>query len=73
GFKVMGKLTMKGKTNPVVMTVKKTGEGKGPQGKFRTGFEATMTVDRIAFGVDTYPGALSNNVELIISVEGIKQ
>ena len=72
-YMVTGDLTLKGKTKPVTLTVAKTGEGKDPWGNFRTGFETSVTINRMDFGVDYMPDGLSKDVELMISVEGIRK
>jgi polyisoprenoid-binding protein YceI len=64
---------MKGKTKPVTMMVTKVGEGKGPMGNYREGFEGKVTVNRLDFGVDYMPEALSKEVELTFAVEGVKK
>ena len=70
---VAGNLTIKGKTNQVQFVMNKTGEGKDPWGNYRAGYEGKLTIDRMSFGVDYMPGGLSNDVELTISVEGIRK
>jgi len=71
--RVTGDLTIKGKTKPATIEMKKVGEGKDPWGKFRVGYTGTMTIDRVAFGVDYLPEGVSKDVKLTISVEGVKK
>ncbi len=70
---VTGDLTIKGKTKSVSFTMEKTGEGKDPWGNYREGYEGTMTINRMDFGVDYMPGGVSKEVQLTVSVEGIRK
>jgi len=72
-IQVTGNLTMKGKTKKVSFPMKKVGEGKDPWGNYRTGYEGSLTVNRMDFGVDYMPEGLSKEVTLNLAVEGIKQ
>jgi len=74
-FKVSGTLTMHGVSKPVSFTFHKTGQGKGMQGEFRMGGEATFTIKRSQWGITTYikEGGLSDDVTLILSFEGVKK
>jgi polyisoprenoid-binding protein YceI len=49
------------------------GTGKGPKGETRTGAEATATLKRSDYDVKAFLPAVSDQVDLIIAVEGIKQ
>ncbi len=70
---ITGDLTIKGKTKSVELVMKKVGEGKDPWGNFRTGYEGTLTVNRMDFGVDYMPDGLSKDITLTLSVEGIRK
>lgn len=72
-YTVKGDLTIKGTTKPIEVTMKKVGEGKGMQGAQLVGFEGEFTVNRLDYGVDYMPGALGNDVRVIIALEGAKQ
>jgi polyisoprenoid-binding protein YceI len=72
-FKVTGDLTIKGKTKRVTIDVTKVGEGKDPWGGYRMGYWTEFTIHRADFGVDYLPEGLSDEVNLRISVEGIKK
>ncbi len=76
GLTVAGNLTLHGITRPVTLEV------EGPEGpmpgmgnKLHTGYSATATIDRTAFDIGTkYPNSmLSNQIELTIEVDAIKQ
>jgi polyisoprenoid-binding protein YceI len=49
------------------------GSGPGPKGESRTGAEATTTLKRSDFDVKAFLPAVSDEVDLIIAVEAIKQ
>lgn len=68
-----GNLTLMGVTKPVEIGVTKMGEGKDPWGKYRAGFEGKTTFTMADFGIKNTLGPKSANVEMILSVEGIKQ
>jgi polyisoprenoid-binding protein YceI len=74
-YKVSGTLTMHGVSKPVSFTFHKTGQGKGMQGEFRMGGEASFTIKRSQWGITTYikEGGLSDDVTLILSFEGVKK
>ncbi len=72
-YEVTGKLTLRGVSKTVKINMSKTGEGKDPWGGERIGFEGTLTVNRLDYGVNYMPDGLGKNVKLIIAVEGIKQ
>jgi len=73
GKTLSGNLTLLGVTKPVQIDVEKIGEGKDPWGGYRAGFEGKTTFAMADFGVKKSLGPKSANVEMILSVEGIKQ
>ncbi len=72
-LEVTGDLTIHGKTKPVTALVLLTGAGKDPQGNFRRGFYSTINIKRSDFGMSYLPGAVGDNVKLIIAVEAVRQ
>ena len=70
---VTGNLTLNGVTKPVVFAAKFIGEGKDPWGGYRAGFEGTTTIKMKDFDISMDLGPASETVELIISIEGIRQ
>ena len=70
---VTGNLTLNGVTKPVVIAAKFIGEGKDPWGGYRAGFEGSTTLTLKDFDISMDVGPASQTVELIISVEGIRQ
>jgi polyisoprenoid-binding protein YceI len=71
---VAGNLTLHGVTKPVTLKLKHIGAGKGMKGEQRVGYVATGTIKRTEFGM-TYgvPGAATDEVDLKINIEAIKQ
>ena len=73
---VNGNLTLHGVTRPVVLdVVGPNGSITDPTGHAHTGFSATTTIDRTAFGIGTkFPAAmLGDDVALDIELEVVKQ
>jgi polyisoprenoid-binding protein YceI len=71
---IAGNLTLRGVTKPVTFQLKQVGAGKGMKGEQRVGYVATGTIKRTDFGM-TYgvPGAATDEVDLRINIEGVKQ
>jgi len=69
-----GKLTLHGVTRDVEAEVERVGSGEAMKG-FRTGLFATFTINRsdfgMKYGVDN--GALGDEVEIIVSLEGVRK
>ncbi len=73
-YEVLGNLTMHGVTKPITFKLMKTGEGKGMQGEYRMGGEATLSINRSDFGMKyMLPNGLSDKVDIMLAFEGIKQ
>jgi polyisoprenoid-binding protein YceI len=73
---VSGNLTLHGVTKPVVLDVEgPNGSMTDPKGQVHTGFSATTTIDRTAFGIGPkFPAAMvGDEVKLDIELEVIKQ
>ncbi|MDO6567000.1 YceI family protein [Alteromonas sp. 1_MG-2023] len=70
---ITGNLTLHGVTNPVTIEAKKVGEGKDPWGGYRAGFSGTTTIALKDYGINDSLGPASQNVELSLHVEGVKQ
>jgi polyisoprenoid-binding protein YceI len=71
---VAGNLTLHGVTKPVTFKLKQIGAGKGMKGEQRAGYVATGTIKRTEFGMGYgVPGAATDEVDLRINIEGIKQ
>ena len=68
-----GNLTLRGVTKPVEIDVEFIGAGDDPWGGYRRGFEGTTRFAMADFGIMKNLGPKSKDVEMILSVEGIKQ
>jgi polyisoprenoid-binding protein YceI len=71
-YEVVGNLTLHGVTRFVTVKAIKTGNIEIPGGEVRTGFETTFTVLRSDYGMKYMLGGVGNKVELMVSVEGIR-
>ena len=71
---VAGNLTLRGVTRPVTFKLRQVGSGKGMKGETRVGYVATGTIKRTDFGMGYgVPGAATDEVDLRINLEAIKQ
>ncbi|MBV4412124.1 YceI family protein [Enterobacteriaceae bacterium YMB-R22] len=73
GLNITGNLTLNGVTKPLKLNAKLIGEGKDPWGNERAGFEAQGKIHLKDFNISKDLGPASQDAELIISVEGIRQ
>ncbi|MCL2894891.1 YceI family protein [Brenneria tiliae] len=72
-YDITGNLTLNGVTKPVKLDAKLIGQGSDPWGNYRAGFEAEATIKLKDFNITTDLGPASQEVDLIISVEGVRQ
>ena len=72
-LKITGNLTLNGVTKPVTLEAKMLGEGKDPWGGYRAGFEAEGEIALKDFNITKDLGPASQKVQLMISVEGVRQ
>jgi len=70
---LIGDLTLHGVTRPVTIDVKHVGHGPDPWGGYRRGFEGTTRLSLADFNFNYNLGPASREVELFLSVEGIRQ
>ncbi|MFN2338772.1 MAG: YceI family protein [Gammaproteobacteria bacterium] len=68
-----GKLTLRGVTREIDIDVKQTGHGKDPWGGYRRGFEGSTTLTLADYGIDYNLGPAARQVEMFLSIEGIRQ
>lgn len=71
--KITGDFTLHGITKPVTLDAKMIGYGDDPWGGYRMGLEASTTLKLADFGITKDLGPASETVEIIISVEGVRQ
>jgi polyisoprenoid-binding protein YceI len=67
-YDVTGDLTIRGTTKEVSFKLNKTGQAKGPQGEV-AGYETTLTLNRLDYGVKFMPDMLGTEVQLTVSFE----
>lgn len=68
-----GDLTLHGVTKPVTIDVEHIGHGPDPWGGYRRGFEGTTRIALADYNINYNLGPKSKEVELTLSVEGIRQ
>lgn len=71
--KVYGDLSLKDVTKEVVLDVERIGMGEDPWGGYRAGFQGSTTFRMKDFNILRDLGPMSQDVEMILSVEGIRQ
>jgi polyisoprenoid-binding protein YceI len=72
-YKVSGDFTLHGVTKPITIEFNKGPEGKGMEGEVRGGGETRFTIKRSDYGMTFMQGALGDEVDIIVSVEGVKK
>jgi len=68
-----GELTLHGVTRPIDIEVQPVGHGPDPWGGYRMGFSGTTRLKLADFGIDYDLGPASREVDLFLSIEGIRQ
>lgn len=68
-----GDLTLHGVTRNINIDVKHIGHGPDPWGGYRRGFEGTTILKLADYGITYNLGPASREVELFLSVEGVRQ
>jgi polyisoprenoid-binding protein YceI len=68
-----GELTLKGVTKPITIEVERIGHGPDPWGGYRRGFEGRTSFALKDFGIDYNLGPASREVEMMLTVEGIRE
>lgn len=69
---VTGNFTLNGVTKPLTLKANLIGQGDDPWGGYRAGFEAEGTIKLKDYGITEDLGPASEEVELILSVEGVQ-
>lgn len=68
-----GELTLHGVTQPITIEVEHIGHGSDPWGGYRRGFEGRTRFALKDFGIDYDLGPAAREVELTLSVEGVRK
>jgi polyisoprenoid-binding protein YceI len=71
-YKISGDLTLHGVTKPITVSFKKGGESKGAK-ETRGGGEARFTIKRSDYDMKFMVGPIGDDVNIIVSLEGVKQ
>ncbi len=72
GGTLKGDFTLHGVTHPVEIAVTAVGAGNDPWGGYRRGFEGSAKFAMADYGILKDLGPSSKNVELILSIEGVR-
>lgn len=72
-FRLVGNLTLMGITDSIEIEVEQIGAGTDPWGGYRRGFEGNTTLTLADWGIDYNLGPSAKEVEMILSIEGIRQ
>jgi len=72
-YAVAGELTMHGVTKPLTLTVNLVGTGEFPPGAHRAGLDTTFSVKLSDFQIKGLPGAVDDEIHLVVDTEGVKQ
>jgi polyisoprenoid-binding protein YceI len=76
GYEVTGDLTLRGVTKEITAQAEVVGAGETPFGDYRMGFEARFTIDADDFEMAyrrKMPDALGKDIEMLVSLETIRQ
>ncbi len=68
-----GDFTLHGVTRPITIDVEHIGHGKDPWGGYRRGFAGTTSIALKDYNINYNLGPASREVELFLSIEGIRQ
>lgn len=70
---IIGDLTLNGVTREVTVDAEFIGEGEDPWGAYRAGFAGTTQIKLKDYNIKMDLGPASEEVELILSIEGVRQ
>lgn len=71
--KVTGNLTLRGVTKEIAFEAQHVGGGKDPWGGYRDGFTGKVSLPLKDFGITHNLGPASQEVELTLDIEGVRQ
>lgn len=71
--KLEGNLTLHGVTKPITIDVESIGAGNDPWGGYRRGFQGSTKFAMADFGLERDLGPASKEVEMILSIEGVRK
>ncbi|HPE62113.1 MAG TPA: YceI family protein [Thiolinea sp.] len=70
---LQGDFTLRGVTQPLSIDIRETGAGDDPWGGYRRGYEGSAVLTLADYGIDFDLGPEGKEVELMLSVEGVRQ
>ncbi|MEL7799743.1 MULTISPECIES: YceI family protein [Idiomarina] len=68
-----GNFTLNGVTKEIAIEVEHIGAGEDPWGGFRRGFEGEVDLTLADYGIDYNLGPAAKEVQLTLSIEGVRQ
>lgn len=68
-----GDFTLHGVTKPIVIAVKRIGEGDDPWGGYRVGFEGITRIAMADYGITRDLGPASAEMDIILAIEGVRK
>lgn len=68
-----GDFTLHGVTRPIAIKIEPVGHGPDPRGGFRRGFEGRTRFSLKDFAIDQDLGPASRELEILLSIEGVRQ
>jgi polyisoprenoid-binding protein YceI len=71
-YNVTGDFTLHGVTKPLTLEIKKGGEAK-EEGEIRGGGETRFTIKRSDHGMKFMQGPVGDEINIVVSLEGVKQ
>jgi polyisoprenoid-binding protein YceI len=73
-YKVDGELTLHGVTKPLTVQAELVGKGdRGQRFGYRAGFRTGFKIKRSDFGINYMPDGIGDEVEVTVSVEGVRK
>ncbi len=75
-YTVSGDLTLHGVTKSIAIDLKHGASAADPEmmgGRFRTGFNGSFSIKRSEFGLNYMPGALGEEIQLLLALEGTRK
>lgn len=72
-YRMTGNFTLLGETREIEIDLTQIGAGEDPWGGFRRGFQGRTKFAPEDFGIDYDLGPASQEVEIILSIEGVRQ
>lgn len=72
-YQVTGMFSLHGVKKKITVEARKTGEGEGPEGNQRIGFETKFSIKRSNYDMNNYMSAIGDDVTIILSIEAVKK